>query len=350
MLETRTLRNELMEIVEIIQEHGGNTYIQVHNNPDPDALGAAHGLQYLLKHHNLPTYIFYHGVIEKANSIAMLSLFGIVAHSSDSLPPIDAGRDVVILVDCQHGSSNARDFGFRNRIVIDHHTDQNSSLEYLLKDIRPDVGATCSMITEYFYENNVKIPAHISDALLYGLIVDTANLTRGASQLDMDVFYILVNQANPSVINELNASQIDMRDLKFYSEGLSSVEKYNTLGFADIRECNDSLLGSLGDLLLTVQGIRVAVVYSVRKDGIKFSVRSTDPNIKAFNLINALMENLGTGGGHAEMAGGFIPNEKLQSLGDRRLDTYIRFKAIDYVERILGDGSNASSVSQIGPC
>ena len=67
----------------------------------------------------------------------------------------------------------------------------------------------------------------------------------------------------------------------------------------------------------TMNADEVAVVFSHREDGIKFSVRSEDPHVHAGELIHAALQGLGhsRGGGHPEMAGGLIPSRDVPLLG-----------------------------------
>ena len=48
------------------------------------------------------------------------------------------------------------------------------------------------------------------------------------------------------------------------------------------------------------------MVYSLKKDGIKLSVRSEGVDMDAGKIINKALSGIGSGGGHAAMAGGFI--------------------------------------------
>lgn len=65
--------------------------------------------------------------------------------------------------------------------------------------------------------------------------------------------------------------------------------------------------GNVTDFILALIEVEVAIVFSYREDGIKISVRSEDPHIHAGNLIHGALAEVGSGGGHATMAGGFIP-------------------------------------------
>ena len=58
--------------------------------------------------------------------------------------------------------------------------------------------------------------------------------------------------------------------------------------------------------MLDLVEIDFSVVYSIKDDGIKLSVRSGG-KINAGTVTNDALAGIGGGGGHASMAGGFVP-------------------------------------------
>ena len=68
----------------------------------------------------------------------------------------------------------------------------------------------------------------------------------------------------------------------------------------------------------------IELTESRREDGIKFSVRSELADIHAGQLIHRTLQDLGSGGGHAGMAGGLIPEANVPLLGDHPEDNIIR--------------------------
>jgi single-stranded DNA-specific DHH superfamily exonuclease len=100
---------------------------------------------------------------------------------------------------------------------------------------------------------------------------------------------------------------------------------------------NDSLLGAAGDIVVSIAGVNVVVAYSTRPQGIKLSTRSISRGIRANDLVRAIVEGCGFGGGHDHMAGGFIPKENLVPL--RNVDTFIKHRAIGFLEA-SGRGEN----------
>ena len=100
------------------------------------------------------------------------------------------------------------------------------------------------------------------------------------------------------------------------------IEVYDKVGISNVPfPCPDALIAILSDFILTLQEVEVAVVFSKREDGIKFSVRSEDPAVHAGHLVRDALHGYGDGGGHAEMAGGMIQKEKECLLGRYPKDT-----------------------------
>ena len=98
---------------------------------------------------------------------------------------------------------------------------------------------------------------------------------------------------------------------------------FDFVGFTYIAfECPNSLVAFISDFILSLDVVDVAVVYSINSDGIKFSVRSERADVDAGKLIYQALDGIGSGGGHAAMAGGFVSHEALNKIGrdyDRKL-------------------------------
>jgi nanoRNase/pAp phosphatase (c-di-AMP/oligoRNAs hydrolase) len=323
---------KLNRLVEILKSAPNNIYIQPHNVPDPDAISSCFGIHYLLKEKGIKSQICYEHSIEKANSLKMLDIFGIDMKLAKNIKNLDC-KDYIILIDVQTGNSNITNLIGKKVAVIDHH-EYTENKDYLFEDIRPHVGACASIITEYYYENNIQIPTNVATALLYGIMMDTDNLTRCASKIDIKMFYWLYEKANMKFIKELKLNEIERKDLDAYAMALKQVEVYEYLGFASIKNCNDSLLGTISDMVTTISGVTVAISYSIRNDGVKFSIRSGNEKINASNLIKYILEEVGFGGGHTEMAGGFIPKENLKFFNNKEIDTYVKHRSISYIEQL----------------
>lgn len=305
-------------------------YIQPHNMPDPDAIASSFALSELLKKFNIESRIIYMNEIEKINSKKMIEIFNINMHVKDK-EFINKPIDYIILVDSQLGNSNITNINAKRVSVIDHHNDKGNN-DYIYKDIREQVGACSTIISEYYRDLNIEPSTDVATALLYGIMNDTNNLTINTHKSDIDNFYYLYSLSNITKIKKLHMNEIGREDLHAYAKALETFEIYGNIGFVHIENCKDSLLGTISDMVYTIEGTSIVVSYAKRFDGIKFSIRSGEKNIYADELVKYILKDKGIGGGHKEMAGGFIPKEEMHFLIDKELDTYVRYRTISFVE------------------
>ncbi|MDO5402333.1 MAG: DHH family phosphoesterase [Eubacteriales bacterium] len=282
-------------------------YIQMHNFPDPDAIASAYGLSYLLSCSNIESVICYEGDIYKTTAYKMAKIIGINMQKLSQLYERNelSSESEIILVDAQKGNANIINITGEEIICIDHHP-VYEHMNYLYSDIRPDVGACSSIIAAYYFESGIDMPKPVATALLYGIKVDTANMTRGVSKLDLDMFYNLYLLADSEVIAKLDTGILDIEDLEAYARAISDLHRQEDICFSNIGEnCPEALIASISDFMLELNDINLAVIYSIRKEGIRFSVRSNG-TYHAGTITNEALHGIGNGGGHDNMAGGFV--------------------------------------------
>jgi nanoRNase/pAp phosphatase (c-di-AMP/oligoRNAs hydrolase) len=318
-------------LVDILKEAPDEVFIQPHNVPDPDAIASSLGMYYLLSQRGIQKLaIVYDQEIEKANSLKMLDMFNVPIIRASEASTLGE-EDWAVLVDGQKGNANLTNLPTYEVAAIDHH-EYKGNMGYRFEDIRPEVGSCSAIIADWFFENNIEPPKLIATALLYGIFMDTDNLTRGASDFDINMFYKLYSLSDIDLIVELKGNEISVNDLDLYADAFKTVEIYDELGFLRLKSANDSLLGAAGDIVVSIAGVNIVVAFAERENGIKLSVRSIRDDVKANDLVRFLVEGYGVGGGHDNMAGGFIPKENLRA--NRVLDTFLKHRAIEYHEKL----------------
>ena len=281
-------------------------YIQTHNFPDPDAIASAFGLKELLKTYNIEAIICYMGKIDRHNTRKMMELFDIKAVNTERI--IDLPEDAqIILIDAQKNSGNVFDLPCENVFSIDHHP-VAQSYAYKYSDIRPNVGACASIIASYYFENNIPMTVEVATALLYGIKIDTAQLTRGVSELDIEMFSKLFFMVDKKYMNAIESGSLELEDLQAYGSAISSITVEDYVSFANTgRDCPEALIAEIADFMVAVKDVYLAVVYSVRTEGIKISIRSDKQSgCHAGQIAIEALDGIGTGGGHERMAGGYI--------------------------------------------
>lgn len=318
-------------ILNAIQGHD-KIYIQPHNIPDPDAIASAFGLKCFLESQGFTPEIIYVESIEKANSKTMVEMFSIDMVLMD--PAHEVGdNEFIILIDTQLSHSNVTNLNPINVGVVDHHRFMGNE-HYKFMDIRPDFGACCTIVASYFQEAGVTPDRDVATAMLYAIMTDTDNLVRSSNQMDLEMFYWLYKMSNLSQMKHLRMNEIGLADLEAYTRALQNIEIYGSTCFVDIGDCNDSLQGTISDMVFTIENVDTIVSYAKRDDGIKLSIRSGDRKIKANDLVNFIIDEKGKGGGHDEMAGGFIAHQDIGLLQNKNFDTYVRYRTIKFIDYI----------------
>ena len=298
---------------------GKRTYIQAHNFPDPDALASGHGLKRFLENFGIECVLFYDGLLDKRACKKMIDFFHIDAIPLSSLPELN-DSDFLICVDSQKHAANVTPLKKEISACIDHHPTFVPA-EYEYKDIRI-TGSCSSIIAEYFKKAKIEPDTDTANALLYGMKIDTRQFSRGVTDLDIDMLRFINDYCDDNVLRKISGNTIFFDDLKAYSSALETIQIYGTTGFAEIEfPCSDDIIAMISDFFLSLEELELCVVYSRRSDGIKFSVRSKLAEIHAGNWVKSAIGQIGSGGGHAYMAGGVIPPENFFALGQYPQET-----------------------------
>ncbi|MDE7446695.1 MAG: DHH family phosphoesterase [Lachnospiraceae bacterium] len=302
-----------MELVKLCQGH--RVYIQTHNFPDPDAISSAYGLKKLLEAYGVESKLCYDGRIDKLSASKLLDAFQMQIYPYADLLQEMKEDDYIICVDTQKHGGNVTDFVGDEVACIDHHP-TFVPMEYKYQDIRI-TGACATLIAEYYVKMGHEPDQDTATALLYGIKMDTLQFSRGVTELDIEMFRFLFPFCDHEKLARLERNNMEFDDLRAYGAAIESIELYDKTGFSCIPfSCPDALIAILADFILALVEVEVAVVFSYREDGIKLSVRSEDPKIHAGNLLHQALLDLGNGGGHAAMAGGFIRQDKVAGLGN----------------------------------
>lgn len=304
--------NDFRDLVKICK--GRKVYIQTHNFPDADAVGSAYGVKKLFEHFGIASDLCCSGQIDRKATAKMLDIIGTEMLSYDALKNTLKPDDYIVCVDSQKNGGNITDFVGEEIACIDHHP-TTSDAQYLYHDVLI-TGACSSMVAWYFKELGIELDSNTATALLFGLKMDTNNFTRGVTLFDIQMFEFLFPFSDAQKITNLENSTIQFADLRAYGNAIDNIKVFGFTGFACIDfQCPDGLIAAVSDFILALEEVEVAIVYSTRADGWKFSVRSENPSIHAGELIAAALVGMGNGGGHASMAGGYVAKAKIDDLG-----------------------------------
>jgi len=279
-----------------------------HNDPDPDAIAAALGLRHLLARlAQVDSRIAYQGIVGRAENKALVHYLGRPLH------PLAAGdlhtAQAVALVDTQPGTgNNPLPLSQLPLIVFDHHPPREATARVAFVELRPEVGATSTMLVEYLRAAGLDLPQPLATALFYGIKSDTQGLVRRASAADVDAYFFLQPQIDVQALGRIEGAQVSPEYFRRLDAVLHAARVY---GQAVISYAGDmprpDMAAELADLLLRLEGAQWAICSGAYGDLLILAVRSRPPRGGAGWLVQAIVGDGGTAGGHDVMAGGQIP-------------------------------------------
>ena len=307
----------------------GNILILPHNDPDPDAIASAVALQYLLTESlKVISNIAYKGIIGRAENKAMVRYLG---HPLRSLTEADLNSLLpVALVDTQPGTgNNALPPTLTPALVIDHHPRHEASVKANFVDVRPDVGATSTMMAEYLQTAGIEPPAPLATALFYGIKTDTMGLGRGISPADVSAYFFLQTRVDVEALVQIERAQVPAEYFKSFDAALRAARVYDgvVISYVGLMTYPD-LAAELADLLLRLKGARWVICMGVHKDSLILAVR-TRKQRGAGQLAREIVGSKGSAGGHTNMAGGYIP---LRGQDPEEMALHLRQEALQHLE------------------
>ena len=295
--------NRLRELLAVIGTRHP-VFVQTHDFPDHDAIASAFGMQGVLSRAGVPSRIVYGGDLQRDSLRRMIRDLGIEALPAGSVAM--SAADPVVIVDGCKGSKNVTDLQGDEIAVIDHH-EVTSPDNVAFVDIRPEAGACATLIHGYWGEAGEEIPAPVATALMIGINMDTALLTRQVSRGDIEAYADLYTRADIRLQNSILRNSIQTKDLAFYRHALENVQIKDGVAFCWFPDgCNQNLLGILGDFFISLEEAEFVVLCARNDSVINVSVRNEREGWNASRIVQAALGGIGFGGGHADMAGGII--------------------------------------------
>lgn len=278
--------------------------ILAHDYPDPDALAAAFALQHLVQSgFGIESRIAFGGVVGRTENKTMVRLLKMPVHP---LRTTWFKRHAsVALVDTQPAfENNSFPKNAKATIVIDQHpaaTKPNADLAL----IDEHCGATCVIVAQALLLQGGPIPTRVATALAYGILTDTLDLYR-AERPDVVQTYLQV------------LHHCDMRTLARIQNPVRSRKFFSTLGGA-IRDAslqrsllvshlgkveNPDLISQVAEFLLAYRKASWCLTTGRFKGKLHASLRTTNLDAQAGEVLRDAFQNPGQAGGHGAIAGG----------------------------------------------
>jgi len=278
--------------------------IVTHDHPDPDALAAAFALKHLiLVKTGQDATITFGGVIGRRENLVMVNQLEIKATAIDQLD-LDS-FNAVCMVDTQPGTgNNSYPAGKRVDLVIDHHQVKEMTHACRWVDVRPEYGASASILFEYLESQEVKIATKLATILFYAIKSETEDLGRDWSKSDREAYLKLMPLCNNRILHGITRPKASRVYFKYFDTGLKNAKIYgNALVFNLYEIDHPEIVAEIADFLMRVEGIEIVLgLGCYNKEGV-LSLRTSQQETHAGVLMQTIVKGLGTGGGHSMTAG-----------------------------------------------
>ncbi|MEI6874205.1 MAG: DHH family phosphoesterase [Spirochaetota bacterium] len=290
-------------------DRGQPVAVQTHDYPDLDAVASAWGLARLLATKGFSARPCYRGTIRSRSLTKMVAELHIEL-GEDRLP---CPSTQVIIVDGSPANGNVSPIEGRLLAVIDHHKrEKDPSAPYI--DIRPELASCSALIVGYWKAAGECLPRDLATAFLAGIQSDTDFLSRRVTPTDFMAYAELFELGDFDQASRIVRTALDLRELDLVIKALQKAETRNGVFFAWLPgSCGQEVLAVLAEFVLRTEELRLTIVAECGAegegpDGVHLSLRSKDPALSAFAVVKRALEGIGSGGGHAHSAGGFVPH------------------------------------------
>ena len=345
---TELTRQKLAELAEHIQRKTGTGrwLVLTHDNPDPDSIAAAAGLSKLLrqvfKRRVTPAY---GGIIGRAENQEMVRVLGIRLSHLRYLNWKHYKH--FALVDTQPMTGNNQlPEGIVPDLIFDHHPLRRATQQSPFVDLRPEYGATATILAEYLMAAEVEIHKRDATAFVYAIRTETQDFGRQYARPDKAVYDGLHSAADLRALARIQSPPLPESYYRTLHEALEHVEMVETLVVSHVGDvAQPDIVPEIADLLLRLQGKTWSFTTGVFEERLYLSIRTTNPRADAGRLMRRLLGKRGKGGGHGMMAGGWMPlpangddnRQRLQASLTSRLARYLKKKPDRLAPMILDE-------------
>ncbi len=279
--------------------------IATHDNPDPDSLAAALGLRRLLETNQIEVVIALGGIIGRPENRAMVRELKIELVPFERLDMASFGA--LALVDSQPGTgNNSLPSDRKCDIVIDHHPVRATTPNDIpWRDIRPEVGATATIVYNYLKESEIPLDKTLSTAFLYALKSETRDLGREAGQEERDAYVELMRQADFERLYAITNPKLGREHFLAVDRALRAAIVWGELLAINLGPLDyPDLVAEVADLMLPYEKARWVLCVGQHKGSVFLSMRTDLKTISAGSLIRRVVGARGAAGGHGMVAGG----------------------------------------------
>ncbi|WP_128478030.1 DHH family phosphoesterase [Halorussus pelagicus] len=292
-----------------IRRIDGTLAVFMHDNPDPDAIASAVALCRVAEAVGTEAVPCYFGDISHQENRAFVNLLELDLRNFAADEAVDPEEFAgIALVDhSRPGVNDQLPEDTAIDIVVDHHPPKEPP-EAEFVDLRSDVGATSTLLAEHIQRLGIDFSEDVATGLLYGIRVDTKDFSREVSTADFEAASHLLPHANVGTLERVESPSVSADTFETISRAIRNRRVEGTVLATCVGALSDrDALAQAADHLLNMESITTTLVYGFRDGTVYVSARARGTDIDLGGTLRSAFGQIGSAGGHADMAGAQIP-------------------------------------------
>lgn len=307
----------IRQLQRVLRDIGGQLAIVMHDNPDPDAIASGVALARLAGSVGCETELCYYGDITHQENRAFVNVLEFDLTNLDAETDLSKYDGFALVDHSRPGVNDQLPMDTPIDIVVDHHPPR-APIEARFVDLRSDVGATSTLLVDYIQRFDSLLDEAVATGLLFGISVDTREFRREVSPDDFEAAAYLLPHANLDLLQRIEDPSMSGETIDTIGRSIQNRRQEGSVLLSCVGELQDrDALAQAADRLLTLEGVNSTIVYGVKDGTIYASARARGTDMDLGEVLREAFGQIGSAGGHADMAGAQITLGVLNSIEDR---------------------------------
>jgi len=282
---------------------------------DPDAIASAVAVKRLLWRRVSQVTVATISDMKRPDNLQLVKALSLKIESFSAVSPAVFTR--YVMVDSQPGHSPLTE-ALAFQVIIDHHPltvlSDNPEKRPVYIDIRPEIGATASLLAGYLKAAQIKPNFRLATALFYAIKTDTHNFVRQVQSLDMRAFRWLYSYINLDLLANIEKAPVARSSFKKLLAGLNGAVFYKNRVYTFLgRTDHADTLVLTADFLMKVSGVSQSLAAGICGRKLVIIFRAEGIRQDVGKLAQEAFGKFGSAGGHKNMARAEIYLENLDN-------------------------------------
>ncbi len=298
-------------------------------NADPDAIASAMAVKRLLWRRVSNVTISNINIIKRPDNVAMIRLLGVDLIHIKKIDKSHYTRFIIVDSQPDHHESFAM---LNPDVIIDHHPETCGAAPF--SDIRPEYGATSTIMTEYLRAAKIKPSIKLATGLFHGIKTDTGNFERQTIIEDIRAFQFLYLHANIHLAQKIEHGEIRLDFLKYFEHALQNKHIRKGWIFVHLGDViSPDVCVLIADFFMRVDTATWCIVSGKYSKKLVIIFRNNGLQKNAGKIAKKAFGSVGSAGGHKRSARAEVPFSKIKDHVEMKDDEILKKWIIQEVEK-----------------